>query len=67
MATNLNTLISIMYKQPQKVVDGLNKLKAEIFSEKKIDGWVYGENEDHLSALKRTLVIGNAAKAGDSR
>lgn len=62
----LSSISSIWYKESSAVLDSLKSIKKSIFAPKVAEvGWNYPEGEGHLTSLKRNLVIGAAAKAGD--
>lgn len=66
LAGRLNSLIAAWYREPKEVVEGLKAVKRSLFSPKvKTLGFEYPDKEDHLTALKRTLVIECSASAGD--
>lgn len=68
MIANLNTVISLWYREPIEVIDSLKKLKHEVVSAKiETCGWDFPAGEGHLNALKRSLVLGSAAKSGNER
>ncbi|TPX36532.1 hypothetical protein SmJEL517_g01377 [Synchytrium microbalum] len=66
MNAQLSSLQSIWHTEPQHVQQGLLTLKKQIFGSKaRAIGYEYPKGEDHLTTLKRNLVIAVAAKAGD--
>ena len=66
MNAQLSSLQSIWHLEPEGVRQGLNTLKRQIFGPKaRAIGFEYLKSEDHLTTLKRNLVIAVAAKAGD--
>ncbi|KAJ3017799.1 Aminopeptidase 2 mitochondrial [Thoreauomyces humboldtii] len=66
LASNLNSVLAAWYREPKEVTDGLRAIKRQIFSPKaKALGLDQSTSEDHLTSLKRTLCIENAASAQD--
>ncbi|KAJ3390812.1 Aminopeptidase 2 mitochondrial [Lobulomyces angularis] len=66
IASILQNLISIIYKEDTKVLHSLKKFQKKIFYRHlKIVGWEYIENEDHFTQLKRTVVILSLADVGE--
>ncbi|KAI8907048.1 peptidase family M1-domain-containing protein [Powellomyces hirtus] len=67
ISTKLDSMIDAWYKEDKEVTNGLKAIKRQIFSGKaKAMGFEYPVGEDHLSGLKRTLVIEAAAHADDA-
>jgi aminopeptidase 2 len=66
MAGQLGSLIEVCYREPENVKNGLKSLRKAIFAPK-VESFDYPEKEDHLKGMTRTLVISNAARAGDER
>ncbi|KAI9209573.1 peptidase family M1-domain-containing protein [Polychytrium aggregatum] len=65
--THLAGLRNAFYLQPEDVVDGLKALQRSIFSRKAAQvGLDYPASEDHLDTMKRSLVVGAAARADDA-
>lgn len=65
--SRLSNLVSVWYKQPKDVLEGLSTLTRQIFAPKVVKmGYEYPEKEDYLTTLKRTLAISQAAKSGDA-
>nr|KAJ3409232.1 Aminopeptidase 2 mitochondrial [Polyrhizophydium stewartii] len=66
IAKSIGSVKAAWYKEDRSVLDGLNALKRRIFSAKAhAAGFEYGSHEDAVSQLKRTLLIAEAADAGD--
>ncbi|KAI8825989.1 peptidase family M1-domain-containing protein [Fimicolochytrium jonesii] len=66
VASRIDSVLAAWYKEPEEVVKGLKAIKRAIFAPKfKTLGLDYPAKEDHLTAMKRTLVIESAARAGD--
>ncbi|KAI9101248.1 peptidase family M1-domain-containing protein [Phlyctochytrium arcticum] len=68
LAARLKSIISAWYQEDPAVTEGLKAVMRNIFSRKvETLGYEYPEKEDHLTALKRTLVIECAAGASDEK
>ncbi|KAI8998411.1 peptidase family M1-domain-containing protein [Gaertneriomyces semiglobifer] len=66
LANRLKTVIAAWYREPKDVSDGLKKIMRQLFAPKVTSyGYEYPANEDHLTSLKRTLVIESAASADE--
>lgn len=67
IASELASVRSVWWNEPESVVKGLEKFTQKIFGELVAKlGWEYAdENESHLQQLLRGLAIGVAGKAGD--
>ncbi|TPX47347.1 hypothetical protein SeMB42_g03352 [Synchytrium endobioticum] len=66
MNSQLSSLQSIWYTEPDGVRQGLDALKRQIYGPKaRAIGFEYLKSDDHLTTLKRNLVIAVASKAGD--
>nr|KAJ3418959.1 Aminopeptidase 2 mitochondrial [Polyrhizophydium stewartii] len=61
-----DSVLAILINEPEYVTDGIHSLQRHIFSAKaRAVGFEYTSGEDHLTQLKRTLVIRAAADAKD--
>lgn len=62
----LSKILSCFYLEAPEISAGVKELKRRIFAPKAKElGYEYPAKEDHLTALKRTLTIRAAAKAGE--